>query len=517
MNSSKTAALILGPSLVIVLLLVGAYWFKTRPAEVSAPLELHSAIAGRMAVSEPPPSVPPPAPDMNASAQALSNTTPNAPAEANAAAPGITPPSAITPSSPAVPPPKFDVVRVEPSGDAVVAGHTEPDSKVAVIANGKVVAEGKSDAAGQFVLLPPALPPGEHSLALQVTPQSGQSVVSDQNVAVSVPAKGKGDVMVALAEPGKATVLLADPTARAEAAKPDTSKPDSSKPDIAKSANTKSDAPKAQAATAPNDAPAPPPKPEVAIKTAEIVEPGGFFATGIAAPNAHLRIYLNGSPLAEVTAGPDGHWTIKVGKGLVAGHYAVRADQIDGAGKVVARAEVPFDYSPAAKTKEAQATPAMPAAKPKEAQAQTMAPSADAPSATVPPASGAAPDNAKEHSFSTASANPGTGTNARPLGDVAAPAKAATPSTDDRAAGASEPTVEQAQSTASPAAGSASAVVAEIQTATVQKGSNLWRISHDTLGRGTRYTEIYAANATQIRDPSLIYPGQVFVIPGQTN
>jgi nucleoid-associated protein YgaU len=67
------------------------------------------------------------------------------------------------------------------------------------------------------------------------------------------------------------------------------------------------------------------------------------------------------------------------------------------------------------------------------------------------------------------------------------------------------------------AADSATAVVNEIQTTTVEKGSNLWRISRGTLGRGIRYTEIYAANASQIRDPKLIYPGQVFVIPGQVN
>jgi nucleoid-associated protein YgaU len=31
-----------------------------------------------------------------------------------------------------------------------------------------------------------------------------------------------------------------------------------------------------------------------------------------------------------------------------------------------------------------------------------------------------------------------------------------------------------------------------------------------------RYTVIYEANRTQIRNPDLIYPGQVFAIPPQT-
>lgn len=47
----------------------------------------------------------------------------------------------------------------------------------------------------------------------------------------------------------------------------------------------------------------------------------------------------------------------------------------------------------------------------------------------------------------------------------------------------------------------------------VQPGHSLWRIARNTYGRGTRYTVIYAANREQIRDPSRIYPGQVFNLP----
>lgn len=47
----------------------------------------------------------------------------------------------------------------------------------------------------------------------------------------------------------------------------------------------------------------------------------------------------------------------------------------------------------------------------------------------------------------------------------------------------------------------------------VQPGSNLWRIAYHTYGHGIRYTIIYQANRNQIRDPNLIYPGQVFTLP----
>lgn len=47
----------------------------------------------------------------------------------------------------------------------------------------------------------------------------------------------------------------------------------------------------------------------------------------------------------------------------------------------------------------------------------------------------------------------------------------------------------------------------------VQPGQNLWRIARYAYGRGVRYTVIYAANRDTIRDPNLIYPGQVFALP----
>ena len=47
----------------------------------------------------------------------------------------------------------------------------------------------------------------------------------------------------------------------------------------------------------------------------------------------------------------------------------------------------------------------------------------------------------------------------------------------------------------------------------VQPGNSLWRISRRFYGRGIMYTIIFKANRSQINDPDLIYPGQIFEIP----
>lgn len=84
----------------------------------------------------------------------------------------------------------------------------------------------------------------------------------------------------------------------------------------------------------------------------------------------------------------------------------------------------------------------------------------------------------------------------------------------------SEVTFDYAAKMAETAAGTsqqsgqqASVVVPAIGTATVKRGDNLWRISRQTYGEGLRYTVIHDANKDQIRDPDLIFPGQIFVLP----
>lgn len=59
----------------------------------------------------------------------------------------------------------------------------------------------------------------------------------------------------------------------------------------------------------------------------------------------------------------------------------------------------------------------------------------------------------------------------------------------------------------------ASASDGPIKSITVQTGATLWAIARDRYGDGTLYLRVVEANAASIRDPDLIYPGQVFDLP----
>lgn len=322
-------------------------------------------------------------------------------------------------------PPTFDVVRVLPGGDVVVAGRAAPGSTVGLMRGGVEHHTVTADASGQFAMVPANLPPGTHDLSLAMTLPDGRKETSRQTVAVSVPKDSAGDVVVALASPDKPTQILS-PLPGSAPAKPGAT---------------------AAPALAPGE------RAKVAIESAEVEESGRFFATGRSAPGALVRLYLNDTFLAPATASPEGRWSFAINKGFEPGAYRIRIDDVDAkAGTVLSRAEVSFDFAPRA--------------------AGLRAPS----------------------------------------GKVASVASAPDISPGSRPANA--PAGAQVASTG-PAAPGSDVVVDEIRTTTVTRGDSLWRISKRIYGKGLRYTVIYEANQKQIRDPSLIYPGQLFVVPGE--
>ena len=76
-----------------------------------------------------------------------------------------------------------------------------------------------------------------------------------------------------------------------------------------------------------------------------------------------------------------------------------------------------------------------------------------------------------------------------------------------------QPTVTAEASTQSDDTTSQPQATPEISAITVQPGNTLWGISRERYGEGILYVRVFEANRDKIRNPDLIYPGQVFVLP----
>jgi len=382
------------------------------------------------------------------------------------ASPGAPPPgaaakteAATAPRQDVAPPVSFDVVRVEPNGESVIAGRGPAGATIEMLRDGEVFARAVADTSGLFALVPPPLPAGTHQVSLQAIAPDGARQRSNETVTIVISEGRDSRPLVALASPDKPTVVLSNPEA------PETKKAEAASPAVVREEPKPAEPPAAPAG----------PRPEVRIVTVE-AEEGRLFVSGQAAPGATLRFYLNETLIAPGGAGGDGKVSFAIARGVKPGDYRVRLDDVDPvSGTVKSRAEVAFNV------------PAM---------VSVPAPPATGP-AVVPPAATVA-----------SSQNPGS--RSAPASSAAAPTTlpGAEGAAGTRAAGTQVASAQPDSRDVSP-----TVVIPDVTTAIVSRGDNLWRISQRIYGRGHRYTVIYGANQSQIRNPNLIYPGQVFVLP----
>ncbi len=82
--------------------------------------------------------------------------------------------------------PAFDIVRIEPGGDAVIAGRSVPGATVELLRDGVIQDKATANGSGQFVMIPPRLPPGRHELTLVAMQPDGKQVASKRSVSVAV-------------------------------------------------------------------------------------------------------------------------------------------------------------------------------------------------------------------------------------------------------------------------------------------------------------------------------------------
>jgi nucleoid-associated protein YgaU len=84
--------------------------------------------------------------------------------------------------------PAFDIARIEQTGDAVIAGRAAPGAIVELLRNGEPHDRAVADQSGQFVMVPPRLPPGDYELTLRSRQPDGKRATSKQSVVVALAA-----------------------------------------------------------------------------------------------------------------------------------------------------------------------------------------------------------------------------------------------------------------------------------------------------------------------------------------
>src|SRR4029077_13017717 len=94
--------------------------------------------------------------------------------------PGKSQPAETAPSKPTSVP-SFDVVRIEPTGEGVIAGRAQPGWTITLESGGNKIAETKADEEGAWsVVLDKPLASGDHSLTLRATSPDGTQALTAQ-------------------------------------------------------------------------------------------------------------------------------------------------------------------------------------------------------------------------------------------------------------------------------------------------------------------------------------------------
>lgn len=305
--------------------------------------------------------------------------------------------------------PSFDVVRVDPEGNTVIAGKAKPNANVRIMDGERQIGEVQADDKGEWVFLPEEkLPSGSSVLTLESDTGTDTEAPSksDNAVVVVIPEKGK-DIAGRESKATEKPLAMVVPRDQASSAPTKILQAPQPKPETAAAAT---ETPKVQSfpetATAKtNETTSPGAETDVTLDVIDYDDAGAVVFSGKTEPDTEVQIYVDNKLAARATSDADGNWSAKPEQNIETGTHQVRVDKVTTSGQVVARIELPF--------------------------------------IRAVPITGLPKD---------------------------------------------------------------SVVI-------IQPGNNLWRIASRVYGSGFRYTEIYQANSDQIRDPDLIYPGQVFGLP----
>jgi nucleoid-associated protein YgaU len=241
--------------------------------------------------------------------------------------------------------------------------------------------------------------------------------------------------------------------------------------------------------------------PAVTIDTISYSSNGDVILGGRGQAGNFVRIYLDNQSIATSEIAVDGYWAVELSD-IEPGIYTLRIDELNPAGDVVSRAETPFKREAAEELAELMAV---------ETEAEELRVEVPTESAVVAKAEDeeAQPPAVVQVETETAPEKPLAQAVTQVEVNVQ-PEVAALDGQVEQSSNGGSAVIEKLPAETAPALRAPSK---KFRVRTVQPGSTLWAIAKESYGAGIEYFKVFEANKERIRDPDLIYPGQVFEIP----
>jgi nucleoid-associated protein YgaU len=200
--------------------------------------------------------------------------------------------------------PSFDIVRVDRTGYAVIAGRAQPGAKVVIYANDAPLAEATAEGDGSWVISTETpLDAGSVELSLEMTTVDGVVIKSDQTIIIYVPQREGDRPLVLRTTPGGATEVLQEPRDDGVGMGP------------------------------------------LSLETIDYDEQGAVIFAGRAEAGRVVQLFANGQFVGQTTAGDDGRWRMTAT--MPPGVYTLHVIQLDENGRPAYAIELPFERASA--------------------------------------------------------------------------------------------------------------------------------------------------------------------------
>ena len=208
-------------------------------------------------------------------------------------------------------PPGFDVVRITPDGNAVIAGRGTPGSTVSILDNGQIIGTAVADQRGEWVFVPNTpFAPGNRQLSLKSKLKDEASLSSSEVVVLVVPEPAKDIAGRKTEKPAQALALK-----------------------LSKKGGPSIVLQKPSGLTPPG---------QLNVDTIDYDETGKLVVSGRAQPNSQVFAYLDKKFIGRGISDENGIWLLRPELPVSPGIYKLRVDQVDKAGKVLSRVSMPF-------------------------------------------------------------------------------------------------------------------------------------------------------------------------------